>query len=108
MDMMTAAFLSIVITTLSVSVLMAALDAVARWKFRRRASRKHIRPELRRQATRIAGLPHSSRRIQPQYLPELARAQIFRARTAYLGITAPRRRPIGRPSLPESAPTRGG
>ena len=108
MDMMTAAFISIAITTLSVTVITTAIEAAARWKFRRPAAQKRTRPEFRRQATRITGIAGSSRRIQTQYLPELARARILRARMAYLGITTPRRRQIGRASLPESAPTSGG
>lgn len=107
MDMMTSAFLSIAITTLSVTVITSGIEAVARWKFRRPVARKRTRPEFRRQATRIAEIPGSSRRIQAQYLPELARARILRARTAYLGITTSRRRQVGRAALPESAPTRG-
>jgi hypothetical protein len=103
MDMMTAAFLSIAITTVSVTVVMAGLDAVAHWKFRRRVTPKRARPELRRQATRVVGISASSPLIQPWSLPARVRARILRARSAYRGITAFRRRAMGRASRPGSA-----
>lgn len=91
MDMMTAAFVSIAITTLSVSVLTAAIGAVARARLKRRASRKRARPVFRRQATRVVGTRCSARRVHPQYLPILQRARIVRGRTAYLRDMTARR-----------------
>ena len=96
---MTAAFLSIAITTVSVTVIMAGLDAVAHWKFRRRVMPKRDRPEFRRQATRVVGISAASRRS----LPALLRARILRARSVYRGITVLRRREMGRTSRPEVA-----
>jgi len=92
MDMMTAAFLSIVITTLSVTVLTAALGAVARMRVRRRITRKRVRPQHRRQATRVAGILYSDRRIHPEYLPGLARARILRAQAQRMALARSRRR----------------
>jgi hypothetical protein len=97
MDMMTAAFLSIAITTLSVTTITAAVSACARARLgslTTRSIRARTRPEFRRQATRVARTPHSARLIRPQYLPALARARLLRAQTPYLAITTPRRRQI--------------
>ncbi len=96
MDMMTAAFLSIAITTVSVTVVMAGLDAVAHWKFRRRVLPKRARPEFRRQATRVVGISAVSQRS----LPALLRARILRARRAYRGMTVLRRREMRRAARP--------
>ena len=92
MDMMTAAFVSIAITTMSVSVLTTAVGAVARARLKRRTSRKRIRPEFRRQATRAVGIPCSARRVHPQYLRVLQRARIVRGRAQRLTMTTSRRR----------------
>jgi hypothetical protein len=91
MDMMTAAFVSIVITTLSVSVLTAAVGAVARARLALRKSRKRPRREFRRQATPLAGMPLAARRVHPQYLPVLQRARILRGRAAYARVRTARR-----------------
>ena len=100
---MTAAFLSIAITTVSVTVIMAGLDAVAHWKFRRRVMPKRARPEFRRQATRVVGISAAAPRIQPWSLSAQVRARILRARSVYRGITVLRRREMGRASRPEVA-----
>jgi hypothetical protein len=94
MDMMTAAFLSIAIVTISVTTIMAVIGSVARKKLGSPTARARKRPEFRQQATRITGIPHSARRVHPQYLPALARARLLRAQTPYLAITTPRRRQI--------------
>src|SRR5579864_3017427 len=103
MDMMTAAFLSIAITTVSVTVIMAALDMVAHLKFRRRVAPKRGRPEFRRQATWVVGHSPSPAQIPPQSLAALVRARILRARRAYRGMTVLRRREIRRAASPGSA-----
>lgn len=93
MDMMSAAFLSIAITTISVTTLMAGLDAIARAKLARRVPSKRKRGEFRRQATpRVVGFPQAARRVPPQFLPALQRARMMRGRMAYLAVTAPQRR----------------
>ena len=92
MDMMTAAFVSIAITTMSVSVITTAVGAVARAGWGRRKSRKRGRAEYRRQATRVVGVHCSARRVHPQYLPVLQRARILRGRAQRLVVGTARRR----------------
>jgi hypothetical protein len=94
MDMMTAAFLSIAIVTISVTTIMAVIGSVARKKLGSPTARARKRPEFRQQATRITGIPHSARRVHPQYLPALARARILRGRATYPGMTTRRRRDL--------------
>ena len=98
MDMMTAAFVSIAITTLSVSVLTAAVGAVARARLKRRMSRKRPRREFRRQATQAVGISYAARRVHPQYLPVLQRARILRGRAQRIETVTSRRRHFKLPS----------
>jgi hypothetical protein len=101
MDLMTAAFLCMAITTVGVTLLMAVRGVVARAKSRHGTSRKHPRPEFREQATRVAGVPHSGRRIRPQQRPAAARARTFRGRTTYVVVaTTQRRGSLGQGALP--------
>lgn len=98
---MTAAFLSIAITTLSVTTISAAIGTVARARLRfgsstTRSTQARTSRQFRRQATPVYRIPHSARRIGPQYRGALARARIVRAQTAYLAITTARRRQIVR------------
>lgn len=96
MDMMTAGFLSIALITISVTTIMAAISEEARARLSSPTPRARPRPEPRRQATPVARIPHSARRIGPQYRAALARARIIRAQTAYLAITTARRRQVVR------------
>ena len=92
MDLMTAAFLSIAITTLAVTLLTAAAGVVARAKSRRQTGRKRPRPEFRGQATRVVGVPHSAKRAHPQRLPATSRTRTARGRTTYVVVAATQRR----------------
>jgi hypothetical protein len=93
MDMMTAAFLSIAIVTVSVTIIMAAVGAVARRKLATAPATPARTPRhFRQQATRVAGMPLSARRLHAQHLPTLQRARILRARTTCPEFTRSRRR----------------
>jgi hypothetical protein len=95
MDMMTAGFVSIAITTVSVSVLVEVIGAVARLRLRRRTALPRARPQHRRHAPRVAGILYSGRRIHPEYLPALVRARIFRAQVHRVAVAMARRRRFG-------------
>jgi hypothetical protein len=95
MDMMTAAFVTIVVTTVSVSVLMEVIGAVARWRLRRRTALARARPQHRGRERRVSGILYSGRRIHPEYLPALVRARIFRAQVHRVAVAMARRRRFG-------------
>jgi hypothetical protein len=95
MNMMTAIILSLTIITVIATTTAAAIRADARSRLdsplpRVMATRT---PTPRR---RVAGVRYPVGLASPQYLPELERARILRARTVNLGVTTLRRRQVVR------------
>ena len=95
MNMMTAIILSITIITVIVTTTAAAIRADARSRLESPITRVMATrtPTPRR---RVAGVRYPVGLASPQYLPELERARILRARTVNPGVTALRRRQVVR------------
>ena len=95
MNMMTAIILSITIITVIVTTTAAAIRADARSRLDSPMTRVMATrtPTPRR---RVAGVRYPVGLASPQYLPELERARILRARTVNPGVTALRRRQVVR------------